>query len=248
MDSNNLVVADATPTDNSLTLRLSPKMKNPKSALFAALAKAQAGFASPVKDAKYNYGRYATLTGCLEAVKPALNENGLFITQPVEPLDARNMKITTVVYHESGESIELGSVIVSVDTGGRMNINQAAGSAITYGRRYSLCAALGIAAIEDDDDGNASGQGSAAEYYATKRKAPTTAQTKTHIITAEEINAIVGEWTAKFCACKTPEEITEVASGVQKLPKPARDELVAVYKENRKRINGAMDKAVAAGE
>jgi len=31
---------------------------------------------------------------------------------------------------------------------------QGAGSAVTYARRYSLCAALGIAA-EDDDDGNA---------------------------------------------------------------------------------------------
>jgi hypothetical protein len=36
-----------------------------------------------------------------------------------------------------------------------MNSAQAAGSALTYGRRYALTAALGIVTAEDDDDGHA---------------------------------------------------------------------------------------------
>ena len=44
---------------------------------------------------------------------------------------------------------------------------QGAGSAVTYARRYSLCAALGIAA-EDDDDANAA-EASAAQKASEKQ-------------------------------------------------------------------------------
>lgn len=241
-NTNNTIVAEtATQADTELTVTNT----NPKALVYAALARAQAEFAMPVKDARYNYGRYATLSGCLESVKPALNKNGLFLSQIVEPMDSRNLRIKTLIFHESGETLELGSIIVSIDAGGRMNSNQAAGSAITYGRRYSLCAALGISAVEDDDDGNASGQGSAGEHYANRVKPQ---QAKAQSITQEQVDAIVLEWTDKFIACSTPEELTEVANGVHNLPKPARDKLVPVYKTEKKRINSALDKAVATAE
>lgn len=235
---NNVIVADdkATQTAEDLTVTANGKAK-----VYSALAKAQSTFLSPIKDAKYNYGRYATLSGCLEAVKPALNANGLFLSQIVEPMDARNLRIKTLVFHESGEYLELGSIIVSIDTGGRMNANQAAGSAITYGRRYSLCAALGISAIEDDDDGNASGQGSAGEHYA-QRKAPVAQPKPT--ISQEQVNATVADYQAKFDACATPEDLTELAKEVGKQIKPVRDALVTAYKDARKRINAELDKAL----
>lgn len=235
MEKTETIVADE---------NLTVTQTNPKACVYAALAKAQAQFLSPIKDAKYNYGRYATLTGCLEAVKPALNANGLFLSQIVEPMDARNLRIKTLVFHESGEILELGSIIVTIDAGGRMNANQAAGSAITYGRRYSLCAALGISAVEDDDDGNASGQGSAGEHYA-RRNAPV-AQQKAPSITQEQVDALVKEWTERFKVCGTPEALKEVAQGVNALPKPARDRLVTAYKDAKKRINAELDKL--AGE
>ena len=239
--TKNIIVAEtATQTETSMTM----SNTNPKALVYSALAKAQAEFATPRKDARYNYGRYATLSGCLESVKPALNKYGLFLSQIVEPIDARNLRIKTIIFHDSGESLELGSIIVSIDAGGRMNSNQAAGSAITYGRRYSLCAALGISAVEDDDDGNASGQGSAGEHYANRN----TPQAKAPSVSQEQIDALVTEWTEKFISCSTPEELTEVAGGVQKLPKPARDQLVAVYKTEKKRINAALDKALAEQE
>lgn len=235
---NNVIVADdkATQADTEMTVT----SINSRAQVFSALAKAQSEFLSPIKDAKYNYGRYATLTGCLEAVKPALNKYGLFVSQIVEPMDARNLRIKTIVFHESGHSLELGSIIVSIDTGGRMNANQAAGSAITYGRRYSLCAALGISAIEDDDDGNASGQGSAGEHYA-QRKAPVA---KKPTISQEQVNAMVADFTAKFESCATPEELNGIATEVGKQIKPVRDALVTVFKDARKRINATLDKAL----
>lgn len=234
---NNVIVADDKATQaTELTVTANGKAK-----VYSALAKAQSAFLSPIKDAKYNYGRYATLSGCLEAVKPALNANGLFLSQIVEPMDARNLRIKTLVFHESGECLELGSIIVSIDAGGRMNANQAAGSAITYGRRYSLCAALGISAIEDDDDGNASGQGSAGEHYA-QRKAPVAQPKPT--ISQEQVDAMVADFTAKFNACKSPEELTEIAKEVGKQIKPVRDALVTVFKDARKRINSELDKAL----
>jgi len=57
--------------------------------------------------------------------------------------------VSTTIWHTSGESVTFGPVLLAVAGDAR-----AAGSAVTYARRYSLTAALGIAP-DDDDDGAA---------------------------------------------------------------------------------------------
>ena len=123
--------------------------------LFKALAKAQSAFKPVTKNKKAAYGKYADLTETLNAVRPALNENGLFLYQDVRSV-REGVIVKTIIAHESGEALESGELFMPVGASGKINAAQAFGSARTYACRYSLSSFLGIAA-DDDDDGNASG-------------------------------------------------------------------------------------------
>lgn len=91
---------------------------------------------------------YADLASIIEACRKPLAENGLAVAQVVTT-DPKGVTVTTRLLHVSGECIEAPCWMpVAQQT------PQAYGSAITYGRRYSLAAMVGVAA--EDDDGNAS--------------------------------------------------------------------------------------------
>lgn len=117
-------------------------------ALTAALAKARAAFKPVIKDANNPFfkSKYADLAGVLDAVVPALSANGLAVIQTTD--GTAPMVLTTTIAHSSGEFISGTYPIVPVK-----NDPQGVGSAITYARRYTLCAILSVAA--EDDDGNA---------------------------------------------------------------------------------------------
>lgn len=93
----------------------------------------------------YSY-KYADLPDVLSAVRPILNRHGLTVTQAVAG-ERGSVSVTTRIYHEAGHVEEFGPI----ELGGGSDA-RTAGSAITYARRYSLTAALGIA-TDDDDDG-----------------------------------------------------------------------------------------------
>ena len=63
--------------------------------------------------------------------------------------------VTCIVSHRDGHSEE-NSLPADIDTSGNKNHLQAVGSAVTYLSRYTLKAALGLAA-SNDDDGQAAG-------------------------------------------------------------------------------------------
>ena len=139
------------------------------SGLFAALAKAQASFTKIVKNRKAVHYKYADLEAILDAVRPALNAQGIYLYQEVgEAHDGVTCK--TTLYYRDGSSLSGGTVRIPT-AGMRVQSGaQAFGSAITYARRYSLCATLcvsaeddddGAAATEDDDDGAAATEAAA---------------------------------------------------------------------------------------
>ena len=118
-------------------------------AIVEALLKAQSEMSNPKKGSNNPYfkSKYADLNAVREAVIPVLNSHGIIVLQPTVNVDGRNY-IKTVLYHESGESIEgLTEIIYS-----KANDAQAQGSGITYARRYGLQSLVCIGA--DDDDGN----------------------------------------------------------------------------------------------
>ena len=118
--------------------------------IFGALAKAQSHFEAAFKSAANPQFRskYAGLDACVDAVRDALNAEGIFLTQTVEPHNA-GILVETVFLHSSGEIYTGGKLFMPVNK----QDAQGYGSALTYGRRYSLLAACGVA--PEDDDGNA---------------------------------------------------------------------------------------------
>jgi hypothetical protein len=105
-----------------------------------------------VRSDKGNYSyRYATLPDITKAVLPLLGENGLaWVTRPTL-VDDRFVLVYELL-HVSGEKV---SGEYPLPTGGSP---QALGSAITYARRYCLCAVTGVAADDDDDGAAATAQ------------------------------------------------------------------------------------------
>jgi hypothetical protein len=118
-----------------------------------ALVKAQKSFGAVLKN-KQNpafKSRYADLDACVTAVIDALNENGIALVQL--PSSSETMVgVETIFVHTSGEIFRAGTYSVPVTK----KDAQGYGSALTYARRYGLCAAAGIA--PEDDDGNAASQ------------------------------------------------------------------------------------------
>ncbi len=117
--------------------------------IFGALAKAQKNFEAALKGAQNPHFRskYAALDACMDAVRTPLNDQGVFVTQTIESVDG-GVLIETLFAHESGELYAGGKLFMPV----AKHDAQGYGSAITYGRRYSLLTACGVA--PEDDDGN----------------------------------------------------------------------------------------------
>ena len=130
------------------------------SALYEALAKAQSGMGALAKDAKGNFGKYATLASVIEVVLPPLSEQGIAVIQMPET-SADGMTLITLLCHKAG-----GVIRTELTMKPAQNTPQGIGSTITYARRYSLMAIAGVA--PDDDDGTA---GSAVAK--TQQAAPT---------------------------------------------------------------------------
>lgn len=95
----------------------------------------------------YSY-TYADLSDVLSMCRPVLNDFGLSVTQSVGGT-ADAVAVSTRIYHESGHVEEFGPTTLPAGHDAR-----GTGSAVTYARRYGLCAALGIMP-DDDDDGAA---------------------------------------------------------------------------------------------
>lgn len=114
--------------------------------LSAALVKAQAEMSGAVKDSANPFfkSKYADLQSVIKAIKEPFAKHGLAYTQFPITSDS-GIGVTTRLVHESGEWLECGFFLplTKLDP-------QAAGSAITYARRYALQAMAGIPAVDDD--------------------------------------------------------------------------------------------------
>ncbi len=136
-----------------------------------ALAKAQSVMTGAKKDRQNPHfkSNYADLASIWDACREPLGTNGLSVIQQVTTT-REGVKIVSTLLHVSGEFIR-DECWLPVAT----QTPQAYGSAITYARRYSLAAIVGVAA--EDDDGNAgSAQGFAAPKAAPRVESNYTAR------------------------------------------------------------------------
>ena len=120
-------------------------MKNISEAMAKAFAQIEGAVKGKTNPAFRS--KYADLAAVVDAIKPALAEHGLFFRQITHPADG-GVCIETVIHHASGESLACGPLFMPASK----QDAQGFGSAMTYARRYSLMAAFGVPA--EDDDGN----------------------------------------------------------------------------------------------
>lgn len=118
--------------------------------IFPALAKAQGEMTNPPKNADNPFfkSEYADHPTILNMVRPILAKHGLALAQSYGEAG-----LTTTLTHESGEWMMTDPLPIKAE---KMTA-QGIGSAITYARRYAVCAIFNIAG-ESDDDGNAASE------------------------------------------------------------------------------------------
>jgi hypothetical protein len=154
---------------------MSVRMSDSISKLAPALASIAAEISDPTKDREVDMrlktgGRvrydYANLATALPALRATCARHGVTVVQSVS---REAGVLETLLIHSSGEWVCTNYPIeVQRDP-------QAMGSQSTYARRYALFAALGVAAVEDDDDGVA-GQAVVHGRKPDRRREPTDAK------------------------------------------------------------------------
>jgi len=129
--------------------------------LATALSKAQAVMKGATKDSANPFfkSKYADIASVWEACRAALTENGLSVVQIPNTISSVTLNgesevvtelfvLETTLLHSSGQWMKGVYPIKPIK-----DDPQGVGGAITYARRYSLAAIVGIA--QEDDDGKA---------------------------------------------------------------------------------------------
>lgn len=112
-----------------------------------ALAKAQGELKHASKDSNNPYfkSKYADLAEVWSTCRQALSDNNLSVAQLLDIIDGKPALIT-ILSHSSGQWMK-STAVLPIGKPGAQEI----GSCITYFRRYSLAALVGV--YQDDDDG-----------------------------------------------------------------------------------------------
>jgi len=125
--------------------------------LYEALLNLQQDAPELTKDSKNPHfgNKYVSLDALMSAVRPLLNKHGLVLVQAPSHLPDGSPALRTIISHpatDDGLDVSLMPLVLDKPT------PQAQGSAITYARRYSIMALLGLVGDEDDDGNRASGR------------------------------------------------------------------------------------------
>jgi hypothetical protein len=129
--------------------------------LATALSKAQGEMQAAIKDKVNPYFKssYADLGSVWDAARPVLSKYGLCVLQTTEMSgDGARIIMTTTLAHTSGQWMKS-----FLPLNPSKNDSQGIGAAITYLRRYSLSAIVGVVCDDDDDGETAVGRGKAQE-------------------------------------------------------------------------------------
>ena len=103
--------------------------------------------------------KYEDLAEIIGAVSEPMAQHGLSFRWRTDSDTPGMVKVTCLVEHADGHS-EATALSGPYDDSGNKNAIQAIGSVVTYLQRYTLKAALGIAAARDDDGRHGAPQGS----------------------------------------------------------------------------------------
>lgn len=108
------------------------------------------------KDGSYTEYDHATLDHAVEIVSASLSQYGLSFRWKTTQSEGK-VRVTCILTHSLGHSEET-TLESGPDISGGKNPIQGIGSAVTYLERYTLLAAVGLAAQDQDDDGQGTSQ------------------------------------------------------------------------------------------
>lgn len=161
-----------------------------------ALAQAEMKHAAKSNTNPYFKSKYSALPDIMDAARPYLSKNGLSISQ-ITDFDNVGMFLITQLLHKSGQWLRSWYPVTPVK-----NDPQGLGSALTYARRYSYASIVGVAASDEDDDGNAaSGNISATTGDITSKQA---------YGSNKLMKAKFEEIAGKINSCNTDDELTKL--------------------------------------
>lgn len=121
----------------------------PPAGIYGALAKAQGELVNVEATSTNPHfrSRYADLGAILAVVSPVLSRHGIALVQSPYNAPDGAVGVVTQLFYEDGSSV-LSTLEITPEKANAHGV----GSAITYARRYTLAALVGVA--QDDDDGN----------------------------------------------------------------------------------------------
>ena len=112
-----------------------------------ALSLAQGEFEICYKNSKGPFGEFSDLRSCYKAIKQAMKDNGLSISQPIQDQDG-GLFLYTIVRHSTGQFIKSRVRITPPADGDLRKLN----SNVTYLKRLALGSLIGITGSNEDDD------------------------------------------------------------------------------------------------
>lgn len=162
--------------------------------------------------------RYALLEDINDVVKPILQKHGFAVSYKVEHHQG-GINVTGILMHSAGHR-EQTTMLLPNDTSGSKNAVQAVGSAVSYGRRYVICALLNITTRGSDDDGYAAGP-------VTPRITP---------VQAAMLQALLGQ-----CSESTRQGFTKMHGSPSEIAKADYDKISAQLKKAVARDNATKE-------
>jgi len=205
--------------------------------LAAALSKLQGALIPVKKDSENPFykHKYADLSSVWDACHKLLAENGLAVAQGSRTEEDEVILVTTLM-HTSGQWIEGEYLLNPIK-----DDPQGLGSAMTYARRYTLSAMLGITAEDEDDDAEvASGRGKQSQQSkATSPDLATDAQRKKIFAsmkergyTEEQLKAwVMSQYGKESTKDLTKKEASEVIEAILDSKIPAGEKQEDLFEE-----------------
>ena len=110
-----------------------------------------------IERAKTDKTKYAPLEDIVEPLRPILARHEFSVSFRTEWPDTKTVKVIGILTHAAGHARQ-SEFVSAADTTGSKNAIQALGSAVTYGKRYTLKDLLCIVTRDEDDDANRAGR------------------------------------------------------------------------------------------
>jgi hypothetical protein len=148
------------------TLHERMQAKAAETAFYAAMAQLQPQLPVVEHTKKISYekggqtivkGTYTPWEDIDELIRPLYTSLGFSLSFDIEQTDA-GISVETIIMHREGHSVRRAKMRLPPDPSGNKGAAQAVGSAVSYAKRYSACAALNITTRgangeSEDDDG-----------------------------------------------------------------------------------------------